>query len=111
VLPGLWRGVREVVDSSRRRGRSLREIAHGFTGWEPSLRCDRGASLGIYSISGSVMINRPPFLRTLLVSDGDAGPFFGRPFAWIVLPATPAAFIEHGERGGVRWIRGLGGED
>jgi hypothetical protein len=61
--------------------------------------------LRIYSISASVMIIRAQFLRTLLVSDGDPGAFFGRPFAWIVLPATPAALIVPLERGRVRRIR------
>lgn len=68
-------------------------------------------TLGICSISGSVMIIQAQFLRTLLVSDGDPGAFFGRPFAGIVLPATPPALIVPVERGGVRRIRGLGGQD
>ena len=57
------------------------------------------------------MIIQAHFLHTLLVSDGDPGAFFGRPFAGIVLPETPPALILPVERGGVRRIRGLGGED
>jgi hypothetical protein len=68
-------------------------------------------ALGVCSISGSVMIIQARFLRTLLVSDGDPGAFFGRPFAGIVLPATPAALIVSVERGGVPRIRRVGGED
>ena len=57
------------------------------------------------------MIIQAQFLRTLLVSDGDPGAFFGRPFAGIVLPATRAALILPVARGGLRRIRGLRGED